>query len=94
MRNEAGDPCLPYNVCKQLRLWAEERERLQFEECTLLQDFSSEDAFDRAVEFAQKNASHLFSCREKLCLTVTTECAQDVLEAAKKVTSGGWGAVS
>lgn len=93
MRNEAGDPCLPYNVCKQLRLWADERERLKFEECTLLQDFSSEDAFDRAVEFAQKTRSHLFSSREKLCLTVSTDSAQDVLEAAKNA-RGGWGSVS
>jgi len=64
MRNEKGDPCLPYNVCKQLRLWADERARLTFEKCMFLDGFTSEEAFLAAEEYAKENGAYVYGTQQ------------------------------
>jgi hypothetical protein len=64
---------LPVAVEEQVLLWEAERERVKTAAAQLLRNFGSRQAFDGAVEAAQKAGVHLFSSWETQTLVVTAD---------------------
>jgi len=80
IRNAAGQACLPHNVCKQLRHWAAERDRLTYQECVCIDGFKTVDDFLRAENTARGLGGCLWANQEKLVLVVAEDIAPQVLQ--------------
>jgi len=95
MRNDRGDPCVPYNVIKQLRLWSDERSRLRFTSGAVVEGLS-EDMWARGESYAKETDVYLWGDGETRGLVVEEESAAEVvafIESGKRVASGGgWNA--
>ena len=95
MRNDRGEPCIPYNVIKQLRLWSDERDRLRFTEGVMLEGLT-EDMWQRGESRSREIDAYLWGDLESRGLVVLEERAEeliDFIKTGKKLQSGGWNAL-